>query len=108
MERAGTELQNIVADLLRRAPAEEAPLLAWPFVCGEAVARRTHAITYAQGVLRVEVPDKAWRAQLAELFPRYKTALNHLLPDVVERIEFTLAGQFPCEEGARRGCGKKR
>lgn len=108
MERAGADLPNIVADLLRKAPAQEAPVLAWPFVCGQAVAERTQAIAFDRGVLRVEVPDQAWCTQLAELFPRYRAAFNQLLPEAVARIEFTIAGQAPCPRAPRRNSGKKR
>ena len=43
MEQAGAGLEKIVAQSLRQAPPAEAPLLAWPVVCGSAVAERTQS-----------------------------------------------------------------
>ena len=64
MEPARPILKKLLADILNRFPAEQVPLEAWPFVCGKQVARRTQAVGFADGVLRIEVPDAAWRAQL--------------------------------------------
>ena len=55
MEQAGSGLEKIVAQSLRLAPRAEAPLMAWPVVCGSAVAERTRALSFEDGVLRVEV-----------------------------------------------------
>ena len=55
MEQAGAALEKIVAGGLRRLPAGQGPVLAWPLACGHAVATRTQALDFAQGVLRVEV-----------------------------------------------------
>ncbi len=91
MEHAATELTKIMGELVRQAPPEEAPLLAWPVVCGGMVAGRTRALSFRAGVLRVEVPDATWRTQLAELEPQYRSQCARLLGrDAVERIEFVL------------------
>jgi len=60
MQQAGAGLERIVAGSLRRVPQAEAPLLAWPLVCGSVVAERTQATDFADAVLRVEVPDAGW------------------------------------------------
>lgn len=92
MERVGTGLAKMARDLLRGAPADEVPLLAWPLVCGAAVAARTRALGCERGVLRVEVPDAAWRAQLADLAPQYVASFTQLVGSKrVERIEFILS-----------------
>src|SRR5690348_16355591 len=88
MEPIAPTLEKIVAKSLRAAP--NAPLLAWPLACGSAVAERTRAIHCVRGILRVEVPDPAWRAQLQELAPRYLAVINRYTPDSVNRIEFVL------------------
>jgi predicted nucleic acid-binding Zn ribbon protein len=93
LERAGEGLQKIVADALRRAPAGEAPLLAWPLACGAAVAERTRALDFTAGVLRVEVPDSAWRAELQQLMPRYLTVLNRYAGEKVKTITFVVVKQ---------------
>lgn len=92
MEPAGSVLQKIFRDLLARAPASEAPMLAWPAVCGAAVAARTRAFQFAEGTLLVKVPDRAWKTQLSELAPRYVAALAGMPGEQVKRIEFIIAG----------------
>ena len=86
MERARDGLQRIVVDAIRRAPAAEAPILGWPLACGATVAARTRAVSYADGVLNVEVPDAVWRSELVNLAPKYLVTLNQFAK--VRRIEF--------------------
>lgn len=90
MERAASGLQKIVADILHRAPPEEAPMLAWPLACGRSVAGKTRALDCIASVLRVEVPDVTWRAQLAGLVPQYLHALERMIGPKVQRIDFVL------------------
>lgn len=91
MHSIDSTLDKIMADLLRKASREEAPLLAWPIVCGAAVADRTQAETFSSGTLTVRVPDAAWRSQLSSFQPQYLSALQRLLPGAVKEIVFTLA-----------------
>jgi hypothetical protein len=89
MEKAGTGLAQIMADLLRGAAPQDAPVFAWPVVCGPAVAERTRALLFARGVLHVEVSGTGWRAQLTELEGRYLGEFAQLLgANQVKRIEF--------------------
>jgi predicted nucleic acid-binding Zn ribbon protein len=91
MEHVGAGLEKLVATTLRRAPAGEGPLLAWPLACGHAVAERTRAVDFAQGILRVEVPDAGWRAELRELAPQYVAVINRYVGESVKRIEFVIS-----------------
>lgn len=92
MERAGEGLAKIMSKVLRRVPSQEIPVLAWPAACGQAVAERTEALHFSEGVLRVAVPDPSWRTQLTELEPRYRRELTLLLGDTsVRRVEFVAA-----------------
>lgn len=91
MELAARGLEKIVAQSLRQAPPAEAPLLAWPIVCGSAVAARTRAFSFVEGVLRVEVADSGWKSELQALAPRYLSAINRYTTAPVYRIEFVLA-----------------
>lgn len=91
MEQAGVGLEKLVAQCLRQVSPADAPLLAWPLVCGSAVADRTRALTFAQGLLRVEVADAGWRAELQALAPRYLAVMNRYTTEKVNRIEFVLA-----------------
>lgn len=64
--------------------------MAWPVVCGSAVAERTRALTFLDGVLRVAVPDAGWKSELQTLAPRYLTAINRYTVEMVRRIEFVV------------------
>lgn len=92
MEQAGSGLDKIVAQSLRQAPPAEAPLTAWPLVCGAAVAERTRALSFEAGVLRVEVAGTGWKSELQGLASRYLAAINRYTPETVSRIEFVVAG----------------
>ena len=101
MEQAGSGLEKIVAQSLRLAPRAEAPLLAWPVVCGSAVAERTRALSFEDGVLRVEVAGPRWRAELQGLAPRYLAVINRYTTEAVRRIEFVVATQDGAESKLR-------
>jgi len=92
LEQAGDGLEKVVAQSLRQAPPDEAPLLAWPIVCGSAVAERTRALSFADGVLHVEVADAGWKAELQVLAPRYLATMKRYTAAPVHRIEFVVAG----------------
>jgi hypothetical protein len=91
LEQARAGLDKIVADSLRRVPKEQAPVMAWPLVCGSAVAERTRAAEFAGGILRVEVADAGWKHELQALAPRYLAAMNQYVGRAVQRIEFVVA-----------------
>jgi hypothetical protein len=90
LEHAGAGLEKIVLSSLRRAPQGEAPLLAWPLICGSVVAERTRALGFANAVLRVEVPDAGWKREMQHLAPRYLATLNRYCGQKIERIEFAI------------------
>ncbi len=94
MEHAANGLQKVVLDALRRAPAEELPVIAWPFVCGPRVASRTRVLDFVDGILRIEVPDAAWRVQLLDFASEYLRALNELAPQRVTSINFVLPREW--------------
>ena len=100
MEHAAAGLEKIMTHALRRVPANDAPVLAWPLACGHAVGQRTRALDFAQGILRVEVPDASWRAELKALAPQYVAVINRYVSESVKRIEFVVAGRA-AGEGAR-------
>jgi hypothetical protein len=93
VERAGSGLEKIVAQSLRLAPRAEAPLMAWPVVCGSAVAERTRALSFDDGVLRVEVAGPGWKAELQALAPRYLAVINRYTAEAVRRIEFVVSSE---------------
>ena len=89
MEHGRNDLHKIFTDALKGASADQAPLLAWPLVCGPGVANRTRPMDFVCGVLRIQVPDKEWKAQLDSLIGDYLRAFGTLVDKKkVERIEF--------------------
>ena len=83
---------EIMAGLLRATPTNEAPVIAWPAICGTGVAARTRALRFSGGVLFVETPDKTWQAQLLQLESGYLRGFATLLgKDRVKKIEFVPA-----------------
>ena len=89
MQAAGSVIPEILAELLRVMPKAEAVRLAWPMVCGARVAARTTPAEFNRGVLQVEVPDRAWGAELSGLEAHYRKEFRRLLgPDTVRQIVF--------------------
>jgi hypothetical protein len=92
LNRASAGLENIIVKALHRVPVDESPLLAWPVACGSAVAERTRALSFSDGILRVEVADAGWRRELANLASRYLALVNKYSAIAVKRIEFVVKG----------------
>lgn len=92
MQSVATTLERVVARSLRKTAGEQVPVLAWPLACGSAVAARTRALDFSDGILRVLVADVGWRKELQALAPRYVAVLNRYVADKVTRIEFVVVG----------------
>jgi len=93
MRHASSTLRKIFAYTLHREGGDNAPVLAWPLVCGSKVAERTSAISYADGVLTVEVPDATWQQQLHSFNPQYLAALRQMSAQPVTAIKFVVKNQ---------------
>lgn len=91
MQHARGTLKKIFKDTVCSQAGDEAPLLAWPVVCGAAVAERTRALSFVDGVLVVAVPDVAWRNQLQQMYQQYLAALSHIAGQEVQYISFVVA-----------------
>jgi predicted nucleic acid-binding Zn ribbon protein len=90
LQQANIGLERMVVQSIRQAPATEAPLLAWPLVCGSAVSERTRASSFKNGVLTVEVADAGWKCELQALAPRYLATINRYKTVNVLRIDFVV------------------
>jgi hypothetical protein len=101
LQQAGSELEKIVAQSLRQAPPAQAPLMAWPVVCGSAVAERTQALGFEDGVLQVAVSDAGWKSELQALAPRYLAMINRYTVEAVRRIEFVVSRSAPSVNTSR-------
>ena len=54
------------------------------------MAERTRALEFSRGVLRVEVPDAGWRAELQHLAHRYVAVINRYKVGTVNKIHFVI------------------
>jgi len=91
MQSARQDLQSLAARVLKDAPPDEAAVLAWPLVCGPAVAERAKAIAFEDGTLRVIVPDRGWQMPLEAFSAQYADRLSRLAGVVVNRIIYQTA-----------------
>ena len=88
MQSTRKDVNSLAARVLKDAPAEEAVVLAWPLACGSAVAGRTQAFSYQDGILRVRVPDRSWQSQLEDFSPHYKAKILSVTGISVECIRY--------------------
>ncbi|HVP54105.1 MAG TPA: DUF721 domain-containing protein [Candidatus Eisenbacteria bacterium] len=91
MQHARGTLRKIFADKVCAEAGDEAPVLAWPVVCGATVAVKTRALSFVDGVLVVAVPDTAWRKQLQSMYAQYVAGLNQISGKQVKSISFVVA-----------------
>jgi predicted nucleic acid-binding Zn ribbon protein len=91
MQHARGTLRKIFAEKVCQQAGEDAPLLAWPVVCGGKVAEKTRALSFVDGVLVVTVPDAAWRQQLQGMYQQYLAGLNQIAGKQVRSISFVVA-----------------
>jgi hypothetical protein len=87
MQLARSTLTKIAREAVHREGSDGA-LIAWPLACGAGIADRTTALSFADGVLTVAVPDDAWRRQLQSFIPQYLAALNQMVSEPVSKIDF--------------------
>jgi hypothetical protein len=88
MHHARATLSKIYANAVQQAAGDDAPVLAWPLVCGSKIAQRTAALACINGELAVRVPDKIWRNELQCFQDRYIAALNQVSRRKVKSIRF--------------------
>jgi predicted nucleic acid-binding Zn ribbon protein len=101
MERVSNTLQRIMAETLKRLPAEQLPEAAWDFASGRAVAEKTRVLGCEEQTLVVEVPDANWRTQLYAMAPQLLSRLNQIIK--IKRLEFKLARPQDEKKGTHEG-----
>jgi hypothetical protein len=92
MQHAGPTLRKIFRDDVCRK-GTDAPMLAWPLACGTKVAERATALSFADGVLTVAVPDATWQRQLQSFAAQYLAALRGISSQKVDKITFIVASE---------------
>ena len=90
MHPISASLGGVKAKLLASLPIEQAPLVAWQWVCGQKVAENARASRFADDILTVVVPDDGWRRELTGMAASYVGRINQILPGNirVKRIAF--------------------
>jgi hypothetical protein len=88
MQSARQDLQALAAHVLKKTDPAEAVVLAWPLVCGSAVAERALAVAFENETLVVRVPDRGWQSQLEDFTPHYLHRLSELAGVTVKRISY--------------------
>ena len=91
MHHARGTLKKIFAENVCSKAGNEAPLLAWPVVCGARVAEKTRALSFADVVLVVAVPDAVWRSQLQQMYQQYLAGLKQVSGQQVQNVSFVVA-----------------
>lgn len=91
MQHARGTLSKIYANAVQHFAGEQAPVVAWPLVCGAKIAQRTAALSCIDGELAVRVPDRMWRNQLDGLANQYLAAINQVSRHKVKSIRFVAA-----------------
>ena len=93
MQSTRESLHVLAARLLKDVTPEEAVVLAWPLVCGSAVAQRTEALSFENLTLRVRVPDRSWKSQLEAFSARYVEKLSRLTGASITRIAYEIQSE---------------
>ncbi len=89
-ERMRDVLRGVLGRSLASMPTEDRIAAAWPVACGQRLAERTRILSFADGVLSVEVADTAWLKQMRSLSEKLKAELRSIAGVGVTDILFTL------------------
>jgi len=83
-------LRGALGRSLASMAEEDRIAAAWPVACGQKLAERTRILSFADGVLAVEVADSAWLKQMRSLSEKLKAELRSIAGVAVTDILFTL------------------
>ena len=67
LEKIRDVLKGSLGRSLQALQEEDKLAMAWPLVCGRAMAEHGTVVGFADGVLRVQVADGPWRRQLISM-----------------------------------------
>ena len=63
---------------------------AWPVACGKTMAERGTVVSYDDGVLRVQVEDRAWLHQLMSMRGQLAREMARIAGVMVSEIHFEM------------------
>ena len=83
-------LKGSLGKSLGALPAEDRLAAAWPVACGKAMAGRGTVMAYADGVVRVQVKDRAWLRQLTSMRGQLAREMARIAGVPVREIHFEM------------------
>jgi predicted nucleic acid-binding Zn ribbon protein len=97
VDRIGKPLKDLLHRLGLETPMEGwAAVSLWDDVVGERVAAHSHAVSYRDGTLVVEVDSASWMSELSYLKRRVAAELNRRLgKDLVQDIRLLPGSRGP-------------
>ena len=90
LEKMRDLLKHSLGHSLHTLPEEDRLALAWPVVCGKAMAEHGAVIGFAGGVLQVQVADEAWRQQFFTMQGQLAAELSRIAAVKVTGIHWKL------------------
>ncbi|MGA1983039.1 MAG: DciA family protein [Acidobacteriaceae bacterium] len=98
MEAMRDVLRGALAESLRGIGEEDRLAAAWTVACGSAMAEHGRVVSYAAGVVRIEVADAVWLRQMISLRSVLERDLRKIAGVPVTGIEFELEKRLNTDE----------
>ena len=105
LEKIRDVLKGSLGRSLQALRDEDKLAMAWPLVCGKAMAEHGVVLGYIEGVLHVQVADGPWRRQLISMQGQLAAEMSHIAGVKVSEIHWSSRGITTHE---RTGCSNNR
>ena len=83
-------LKSLLGRSLGALRDEDRLAAAWPVACGKAMAERATVVGYADGIVRVQVEDRAWLRQLMSMRGQLAGEMARIAGVRVSEIHFEM------------------
>jgi predicted nucleic acid-binding Zn ribbon protein len=90
MEGIRTLLRDALPQALRRLREEDRLEAAWVLVCGPTMAKHSRVADYHDGVVRIEVRDRAWLEQMGSMSTQLQRDLGRISGVMVNTLHFVV------------------
>jgi predicted nucleic acid-binding Zn ribbon protein len=92
MEGIRDLLKKSLGQSLNSLRDEDRLAAAWPVACGKTMAERATVVGYSDGVLRVQVENRAWLHQLMSMRGQLAGEMARIAGLTVSEIHFEMKG----------------
>jgi len=92
MEGIRDLLKKSLGQSLNSLRDEDRLAAAWPVACGKTMAERATVVGYSDGVLRVQVENRAWLHQLMSMRGQLAGEMARIAGLTVSEIHFEMRG----------------